>query len=176
VKFAASAVQVPESDCPFIGRAVHVPCQRLPVFCADHVPCRMTSPASLSSVHDPTAALGLCSEVCADHVPRKIWLEPAVAVQEPTRTGEGSWARAQEPKIKPKIKLDTFIPTPGTPSDARSHRRFGAHKCGITISMLLGSVSIVPARKGLKFNVLSCPQTIDSESHVFTAARGTSLR
>ena len=123
MKFAASAVQVPESDCPFIGRAIHVPCQRLPVFCADQVPCRTTSPASLRSVHDPRAALGLCSEVCADHVPRKIWLEPAVAVHEPTRTGGVSWARAQELKIRPKIKLDTLIPTPGFLLMSHSHTR-----------------------------------------------------
>src|ERR1017187_1615139 len=36
-RFAASAVQVPESDCPFIDRAVPVPCQPWPDFCADHV-------------------------------------------------------------------------------------------------------------------------------------------
>jgi hypothetical protein len=165
VKFAASAVQVPESDCPFIGRAVHVPCQRLPVFCADHVPSRTTSPASLSSVHDPRAALGLRSEVCADHVPRKIWLGPAVAVHEPTRTGEGSWARAQEPKIKPKIKLDTFIPTPGSPVNVPLSYSVGPHRSRVAISILQGSVSIVPPRKGLN------PPKLAARSRVCQPAR-----
>jgi len=59
VGLVASAVQVPESDCPFMGRAVHVLCQRWPDFCADHVPSRMTSPALLISVHDPSARFGL---------------------------------------------------------------------------------------------------------------------
>src|ERR1700746_2406600 len=58
-RLATSAVHVPENDCPFVARAVHGPCQLLPVFCADHVPSSNTSPASLRSVHDPRARLGL---------------------------------------------------------------------------------------------------------------------
>ena len=56
---ATSVDHIREKDPPFVVRAVHVPCQRWPVFCADHVPSSKTSPASLRSVHDPSARLGL---------------------------------------------------------------------------------------------------------------------
>jgi hypothetical protein len=85
-----------------------VPCQSWPIFRADHVPVRIISPASLSNVQDPRAAFGFRREVCALHVPRKIWPEARDTVHDPLSTGKGCWARAQEAK-RTRIKLNTFI-------------------------------------------------------------------
>ena len=58
------------------------------VFCADQVPSRMVSLASLVRVQEPRAELGLCVVISADHAPRKIFVAPAEAVQEPRKIWE----------------------------------------------------------------------------------------
>lgn len=87
-RLGRSAFQVPERDCPVRVRAVQVPCQAPAAFCADQVPSRVISLASLVRVQEPRAELGLCVVISADHVPRKIFVAPAEAVQEPRKIWE----------------------------------------------------------------------------------------
>lgn len=81
-----SASHVPENDWPTVERADQVPCQLAWAFFADHVPERVTSPESLTSVQVPCAAFGVRAEISADHDPRNTWAVPAVAVHVPRNT------------------------------------------------------------------------------------------
>lgn len=69
-----------------------MPCQRVPVFLAVHVPSATRS-SPLTSVHQPSAKFGLSREISEPHDPRNVCADPTDAVHVP-RSSDVSCARA----------------------------------------------------------------------------------
>src|SRR5713101_7750479 len=95
---AASARQVPDTtrsgeERPVTIRADQRPAQPCDDLSAAHVPCSTIRLAPSTSAHEPCAAFGRSGSAWPDQLPWKVRNEPAVAVQDPRKTGGDCWAR-----------------------------------------------------------------------------------